>query len=235
MFISILLVMLALAIFSFFFFKKNTNTVSIEKQFTPIIFNDQSAYLEVSGLSKDEITQTVLNEINTSKVKVGGLEGIYLTVNQQIIGLREFISLIKSHFTPSNNSSLVSDNFLMGVVKNPVLPVGDSSEAGNGFFILLKVRSVADIFDSMRLWENNSLTDFHGFLGVNISSDTNYLFTKNFTDGIVENKNARVLYDNSGNIVLMYIFADDNSIIITDSESATEEIMLRPNSSQTKQ
>jgi len=231
MFISILFVMLALAIFSFFFFRKNANIVSVEKQFTPIIFNDQSAYLEVSGLNKDEIGQTVLNEINTSKVKNGGLEGIYPTVNQQIVGLREFISLIKSNFTPSNDLSLVSDNFLMGVVKNP----DTQTNTGTGFFILLKVRSIADIFDSMRLWENNLLTDLHGFLGVNISSDTNYLFTKNFIDGIVENKNARVLYDNSGNIVLMYIFADDNSVIITDSSNAAHEILLRLASSQVQQ
>jgi hypothetical protein len=87
----------------------------------------------------------------------------------------------------------------------------------------------------MRLWENNLLTDLHGFLGVNISSDTNYLFTKNFINGIVENKNARVLYDNSGNIVLMYIFADDNSIIITDSSNAAHEILLRLASSQVQQ
>jgi len=95
------------------------------------------------------------------------------------------------------------------------------------------VRSATDIFDSLRTWEPNILTDLHGFLGTKIGSDTSYLFTKDFTDSIIENKNARILYDNNNNIILMYIFADDNSVIITDSENAAHEIILRLASAQT--
>ena len=219
MLIGILLIVLSLAVLSFVFFKKNpnANTVPIEKQFVPLIFNDQSTYFEVSSLNKDEIIQTVLNEVNNTKAPNGGVEGIYLTENKQIVGLRQFLSLVKSNFVPSDNPLFVSDNFLLGAVN------GDTKS----FFILLKVRSAADIFDSLRIWENNLLSDLHGFLGINISSDTNYLFTKSFADGIVENKNARILYDQNGQIVLMYIFADDNSVVITDSLSVAQEIMLR--------
>jgi hypothetical protein len=71
------------------------------------------------------------------------------------------------------------------------------------------------------------LSDLHGFLGLNVSADTNYLFTKSFTDGIIGNKNARILSDQTGKTVLMYIFADDNSVIITGSQNAAQEIMLR--------
>mgnify|MGYP001572754622 FL=1 len=61
MLVSLVFIIFALATLSFFFFKKNSNTVAIEKQFTPIIFNDQSVFLEVSGFDRDKITQTVLN------------------------------------------------------------------------------------------------------------------------------------------------------------------------------
>ncbi|MEK7080921.1 MAG: hypothetical protein AAB902_00805 [Patescibacteria group bacterium] len=225
MFISILLLFLALATLSFFLFRKNINTIEVEKQFVPIIFSDQSAYLEVLGLNKDEIAQTVLNEINTTKVKSGGVEGIYLTENKQVVGLRRFISLIKGNFVPGNNTLFVNDNFLMGVV---------NSETKN-FFILLKIRSTADIFDALRIWEGKMLSDLRGFLGINLSSDTRYLFTKDFEDGIVENKNARLLYDKDGKLVVMYIFADDNSVIITNTPNAAHEIMLRLAGNQKKQ
>ncbi|MFZ1019835.1 MAG: hypothetical protein WAN61_02505 [Minisyncoccia bacterium] len=231
--LGIFLTILAFGLLAFFFFFKKNNVVPVASQFTPIIFNDQTVYLEVSGLNKDEIAQTVANEVVATKVKIGGLEGIYLTVSQKIIGLRQFLALIKSHYAPDNNTALLSDNFLMGVVKNSVSPA--PAGTGTGFFILLKVSSIADVFDPLRTWENNMLADLHGFLGVNISSGTDYLFKKDFTDGIVQNKNARILYDNNGNIVLMYIFADDNSVIITDSPSATNEVMLRLASSQEKQ
>ena len=79
------------------------------------------------------------------------------------------------------------------------------------------------------------LSDLAPFLSVNISRETNYLFTKDFEDGIVNNKNARILYDKNKKAVLMYIFADDNSVIITDTENAAREIMLRLASSKKKQ
>jgi hypothetical protein len=233
MLIGILLMFLALGTLSyFFFFKKDINTVPVAKQFVPIIFNDKSTFIEVLGFNKDEITQSILNQVNATEVQNGGVEGIYLTENKQIIGLRRFITLVKSNFIPGDNTLFVNDNFLMGVVNSGATSARATRE---GFFILLKVRSTADIFDALRAWETNLLTDLHGFLGINISKDTNYLFTKSFEDGIVENKNARMLYDKDGNLVLMYIFADDNSVIITNGQFAAHEIMLRLASAQTKQ
>lgn len=224
LFASVALVIFATAIFAFFFANQNTNTVSPEKQFVPIIFNDQSTYLEISGLNKEQITQTVLNEVRANKVQNNELEGIYLTENSTMIGLRRFLSLIGSNLVVNSNPVLINDNFLMGVVNSTT----------SGFFILIKVRSTGDIFDSLRAWENNMMNDLHGFIGIEISSTTNYLFSKSFTDGIIENKNARMLYDSDGNIVLMYIFADDNSVIITDSADAAHEVMLRLAGKQNK-
>lgn len=227
MFFSFLFVISAFALlFYFLFFRKEKEAVVAENQFTPIIFNDKSVFLEVSELKKEEIIQSVLGEINVTKVKVGGVEGIYLTENKKIIGLRRFFSLIKSNFIPGDNTIIVNDNFLMGTVKN---------DAEADFFILLKVNSIADIFNAFRAWEGKMFTDLYGFLGVNISADNNYLLTKEFKDGIVENKNARILYDKDDQIVLMYIFANDNFLLITDSQNATHEIILRLVSSKKKQ
>ncbi len=236
MFASFLFISFALIILFFFLLKKEDNTVSVEKQFTPIIFNDQSSLLEIAGLKKEEIVQTILNEINTTKVKVGGVEGIYLTENKQIIGLRRFISLIESNFTPGDNTLLVNDNFLLGVANNVGGgPASASAMAGKDFFILLKVRSTADIFNALRAWEGKMFSNLYGFFGLNISADTNYLLTKDFQDGIVDNKNARVLYDKDDQAVLMYVFADDNSVVITNSQNTAHEIILRLSSSQKKQ
>jgi hypothetical protein len=232
MILGVLFLVIALATVSFLILTRRASTVPVAPSFTPIIFSDRSVSLEISGLKKDDIEKTVLNEVNATPVNAGGLEGIYLTENKQPVGLRSFITLIGSVFAPSTNPLFVEDNFLLGVVKNQsdITPT-----SGTGFFILLKVRSSTDIFDSLRAWEPTMLTDLHGFLGVNEGSDTSYLFTKDFEDGIVENKNARILYDNSGNVVLMYIFADDNSVIVTDSDNAAHEIVLRLSAGQIEQ
>lgn len=236
MFASFLLITLTLIILSFFIFKKEDNSVLVEEQFTPIIFNDKSIFLEVAGLKRGEVAQVVLNEVNTTKVKKGGVEGIYLTENKQILGLRRFVSLIESSFVPGDNVLFVNDNFLMGVVNNVGSePAPDTISKGKDLFILLQVRSATDIFNALRAWEGKMFSELHTFFGVSISADTGYLLTKDFEDGIVENKNARILYGKDNQIVLMYVFADNNSIVITNSREATREIILRLSSGQKKQ
>jgi len=232
MLVGALLILLALATLSFFLFNRNIGTVKVEKQFMPLIFNDKTSFLEVSGLGKEEIAQIVSNQVNATQAKVGGVEGIYLTENKQIIGLRRFIAFIRSSFIPGDNMFFVSDNFLLGVVN---AKTNTARISGEGFFILLKVRSTADIFDALRAWERKMFFDLYGFLGIKLSSDTNYLLTKGFEDGIVDNKNARILSDQNGEIVLTYVFADNNSVIISNSANAIHEIVLRLASASKKQ
>jgi len=240
--VGALFLVLAFTTVIFLFFKKDNNTVNVPPQFIPLVFNDQITPLDITGLKADDIAQAVFNEISNTRVAPGQLEGIYLSENKQTIGIRRFLTLINSHLTLSDNTTFVSDNFLLGVVKNQTdtsattdATVTANTISGTGFFMLLKMRSPSDIFDSLHAWEPNILNDLHGFLGLNIDSTNNYLLTTNFTDGIVQNKNARILYDKNGNIVLMYVFADNNSVIVTDSQSAANEIILRLASNQVSQ
>ena len=230
MFMGILLLILAVALSVFFFIRKQRDqVVPVQTQTKPLIFSDKSTVFEISGIQKDQIAQEVFNESTNTTVKAGGVEAMYPTEKEQAVGLRKFITAIGSHFSPVDNTDFVSDNFLLGVVKNQA---NTSADSGTGFFILLKVRSATDIFNSLRAWEPNILNDLHGFFGIDLTTSTQYLFVKPFEDGIVENKNARILYDQNGNQVLMYIFADNNSVIVTDSISAAQEIILRLGSVQ---
>jgi len=105
---------------------------------------------------------------------------------------------------------------------------------GTDLFILLKVNSFADVFGQMRIWENKMFADLHDLFGIDIFTDTSYLLTKDFVDGVVQNKNARILYDDGGKIVFMYVYIDENFIVITNTEEATREVILRVNSSKIK-
>lgn len=233
MLVGFVLIFLALIILSYLLFKKeDINTIAVQKQFTPLIFNDKSEFIEVYGFNKDQVIETILRQINNTEVKIGGIKGIYLTENKQIIGLRRLISVIKGNFVPGEDKLFVSDDFLIGSM---LTGLKSTTPSAGDFFILLKTRSTADIFGPLRAWEGKMLTDLHKFVGVDLSAETNYLFTKDFEDGIIENKNARILHDKDGGIVLMYIFADDNSVIITNSQPTVHEIILRLASAEKKQ
>lgn len=230
MFISFLLVAVALAVLVFFaFFNDRINTVLVAP-LSSVIFMDQTDFLAIDGLTKVKIAETVSSQVNNTKTKIGGVNGIYLTENKKVIGFTRFSTLVKSSLT-ANQLALIGDNFLLGAFKSGLSSV--SPNVGD-LFMLLKVKSFPDIFPVMQSWESKMLYDLHEFFGVKLSPETNYLFTKSFEDGIVANKNARILRDNNSRIVLMYIFADDNSVIITNSESAVGELILRLNSSQIK-
>jgi len=234
---GILLIFVTLTILFFFLFKEDLDTVEIEKQFIPLIFNDKSEFIEVTGFEKGEMAETISGVIDKTTLKTGEVEGIYLTENKMVVGFKRFIELIKGNFispTTEDGVSFVSDNFLLGIVNNetgPARPPG--SGTGGDFFILFKVRSVTDVFNSMRAWEDKMFFDLHGFFGVSISSETSYLLTKDFNDGFVENKNARILYEGeTKKIVIMYVFADDNSVVVTNTPEVVREIISRLASGQ---
>jgi len=233
MFVSFLLILFGFFIFLYFLSTREPSTVPVEKQFVPLIFTDKSVYLEIKDLNKkEEIAQVVLNKVNTTEVKKGGLEGIYLVKNKKIVGLREFLTLTESNFFPNEDPFFVKDNFLMGVVNGETKPVSTDASQGGDFFLLIKVRAIADVFDSLRAWENKMFSDLRGFFGISLSAETKHLLIKDFEDGIVQNKNARILYDDEKNIIMVYVLADDNSVIIANTESTVREIMLRLASSR---
>jgi hypothetical protein len=91
-----------------------------------------------------------------------------------------------------------------------------------------------DIFKPLQLWETEMFSDLHAFFGQSITAENKYLLTEAFEDAIIENKNARVLYTKDGDISLMYVYIDENSVVIANTNTAVREIMLRLLSSQIK-
>jgi hypothetical protein len=220
---AVLVVLAVVAIVLVFLFRKEILMVEVKPQYVPIIFTDQTEFQEISELKKEAIVRIVLDKINTIEIKTGGIEGIYFKENQKILGLRRFLELIEANLDQSK-IDFVSDNFLIGIA---------NKETKNLFF-LIKMRSIVDIFDVMRTWENKMFFDLHQFFGVELNTDTKYLLEKSFEDGVVQNKNARILRDNNGTIIMMYVFAEEDSLIITNSEKTAEELILRLASGRVK-
>ncbi len=223
MFGGLILIVVSLFTLSSFFSKQEAPVVEISEQFVPLIFTDKSSLVEIKGLSKEEISQAISKELVDTPIKNGEVGGIYLTSDKKMIGLREFVSSIKGNFLPGS-LDFVSDKFLLGFVKNDK----------NDPFILIKVRSLSEVFEAMRSWEGKIFSDIYPFFNIEIANPE-YFLTKTFEDGIVENKNARILYDDTDSennslnkkIILMYVFADDNSVVITNTKDSAREIMLR--------
>ncbi len=229
--VSLSLIIIAfIALVSVAFLHNEVNRLFVATPSSSLIFTDSTDFKPIDGLTSAQVANTFRNQAENVKVKIGGIDGIYLTENNKVVGFKRFNALIESSFDLSK-ADIVNDNFLLGSYLNGLK--GGSPFAGNPF-ILLQVKSFFDAFPVMRAWERKMLYDLHGFFGMDITLENNYLFTKNFEDGILANKNARVLKDNGGNIILAYVFVDNTYVVIANSESVINEVSLRINGSQIK-
>ena len=193
-----------------------TNNVVPVQQSTSMIFTDTAQFLPIDNMTKDQIVQTIETEVSGTTVKSGGIEAIYLTENNKVIGFNRFATLLQIN-VPPEVLNYTNDNFLIGVYNG----------TSKTFFMLLKVNSFTDIFPGFKIWENKMFIDLHSLFGTAITVDTKDLLTKDFTDTIVGNKNARTLTDKNGNVILEYVYANDSSVVIIANDETANEIMLR--------
>ncbi len=212
----ILIIMALIAMASAALLGEKTAVVPLETPFAPAVFTDKNSFNEIKDLTAKEILSLIAAQVSGTDVKQNGVTGIFLLRNGQPLRFPDFVSLIKGHF-PSDGFSAVKD-FMLGAY---------NGQSGRDLFLLLKTASFSDIFNPLRAWERKMFSDLSGMFGKDLTAENKYLQTKDFTDGVVQNKNARILYDASGGIALLYMFADENSIIITDSIQTAEEIMSR--------
>ncbi len=224
MVLGVTMILCSLGIMFYFLLTREVETVEVPPQFVPLIFTDKTSFSDVTDLSKDVFIETVYRKVQEVTVKKGGIEGIYLVNNKNVVGFNDFLSRIKSELLLPKDVPVVNDNFLIGA----------ANDNTKDFFVLLRVKSFEDIFPQMRIWERKMFTELYGFFGIPLNAETNYLFIKDFEDGIIQNKNARILYGDDRSIVMMYIFVDDNHVLITNTEDATREVIRRLASSKVK-
>ena len=198
-------------------------SVEVAPRWQPRIFTDSSVLVEADGLKKDDISNAVYQEVVTSPIPRGEVEGIYLVEENNLMNFPRLVEATKAS-VPDNRIDIFGRNFMMGSFTN----------TNKSLFILLDVRSFQDAFPVMRFWEEKMFLDLHGFFGYKISASTEELLTKDFEDQVVQNKNARVLYDAQGNIVMMYVFVDEGSVVIASKEEAVKEVIARLAASQVR-
>lgn len=223
MFFSVLVVLLAIAgVMALLMYKKSNETVDVVPQATPVLFVDKTELLEVAGQDRQRIAGSVRGLVHATELGAGKIRDISITENNQPIGLERFLTLTEGSF-PIARTDLVR-NFFIGVLGRNT---GVEQGTGGELFFLLKVISLNDVFPTMRFWEKKMFGDLYEFFGIDITPETSYLLTKDFEDGVVENKNARILYDNNRNIVFAYVFIDDNTIVLATTPLPVREVILR--------
>jgi hypothetical protein len=99
----------------------------------------------------------------------------------------------------------------------PEMMFGAYVGAPNAPFIVFKVRNFEDALGGMLLFEPNMNSDFAPLMGENLSRIGQ---VGSFRDEVIGGVDARSLYDDFGNRVMMYSFIDQETLVITTSSAA---------------
>ncbi len=217
---GILLVALAIIAVIFVFISKSGTVAPEQSNVAPsLIFADSQKEINTTDLTLDKVFLSATSEVQSQTIKLNTIEQAYFTAEtpagKQILGTPDFFKLIRASTSPRLLRSLGS-TFMFGV----------HAYDGNQAFILFTTNSREDTLSGMLAWEDKLFDDTYQLFGIDIT-DKGYLFSKKFEDAIVQNKDARVIRDANGKIVLMYLFPTDNTLIITNGQNALQEVFTR--------
>ena len=135
-------------------------------------------------------------------------------IQEKNITLEELFIITGSKIPPALLRSL-DNNFLFGI----------HAFTENNPFLLFTVRSFNNAFSGMLEWEKTIFDDLTPLFALEqVDKDT---LNRSFEDVIIENQDLRALKDKEGNIVLLYAFANQETLIITTHEVTLDEILER--------
>jgi hypothetical protein len=103
-------------------------------------------------------------------------------------------------------------------------------EAKQSNFIIFRLSSFENAFAGMLAWEETLAEDI-GPLFKNSTKLATLYPTKEFEDITARNKDARVLRSETGEILLLYSFFDNNTLIITENDEAMRSLINKLSSS----
>ncbi|MDQ3245165.1 MAG: hypothetical protein M3P22_02375 [bacterium] len=215
--LGILFILLAIALlYLFFYFQNKKQIVEVTTPFKPLIYTDQYQLVPIDKLNTQEFKNSILHSVGNSDFLKDELVAFYLTENQKTINTMRFFALLESNLDTETIAHF-----------NPSFMLGTVEDLNKSIFILWKVDNFAGVFVGLQNWENKMFYDLHYLFNITLDKDNSYLLTKSFEDGVIQNKNARILYDNKGRIVMAYIFLDDTSILLTNNNNTAKEVLLR--------
>ncbi|MDO8579731.1 MAG: hypothetical protein Q7R72_02555 [bacterium] len=171
----------------------------------------------------------VLNSESDSLVLIGaklnaanaGLGNVYALVPTQNATSTVYadISLVFANVNmPDRLARSLASEYMIGTYTYDV----------NGPFIILKNTFFQNAFAGMLEWEKDMRNDLLSLIQVSHPSERSVTAnTDKFEDVVVSNIDARALRGNDGRIILAYIFADPETIVITTNENTLKYVLDR--------
>jgi len=197
-----------------------TTTTNIEA----LISYDDQVFLDMSNATSPiDISSIIQNELKKGG-KSGNIKALFLThianAKPELLQLTKFFSLLKVTAPPMLIRSL-SDEYLVGSYQ-------PTDGAGQGhLFLLFKTKDYNQSYAGLLGWEKTMLDDLFNLFNIDVSGDASSLLSKPWKDVVINNVDARAIYDDGGKALLYYLFINKDNFLITDNQDAIREVSSR--------
>lgn len=182
-----------------------------------IISYDTTSNLEIINLN--DLTQQLIDAKNET-ANGAGIKSISLFKKDIVSGLDRKVDTDEI-FTDLNLSAPGS---LIRSFTNSYM-IGFHGTDKPHPFIIFQTKDYEYSYAGMLEWESSLASDMSALFELAISGSK--LDDLQWKDVIINNKDARVLFDENNKPILYYLFADKENLIIADNENTIKEIISR--------
>jgi hypothetical protein len=223
---SIILIFGAVAYSYFLIQEKNTKNApeQLIKNIETFISYDDQSYIDTTSIVGITDLSESINEEVKKQTALGSIKTLFLTTTNN--GIRNFVT--SSEFfhqigaiVPAPLVRSLGEHFMIG----SHMPT--TANARPHLFLIFGTNDYNTAYAGMLEWEKTMLSDMFVLFKTDISTNRGNLFEKPFKDIILQNKDARILYDITGTDVLYYTFPTKDTFIITDNKETIEEVTTR--------
>ena len=233
---GIVLIVLALAALAYVLLPQAPAQPKVEEATPPLIHVDMTERITVGA---DDDRLTLLQKLEAARkrtsIALGLVERLYVveSASSSVSGAERefpasaFIGLLAPNAPPALPRSL-SDRFLLGI----------HSFDGNQPFLIFKTTSFEQTYAGMLAWEPSMRTDLLPLFerkprpripeeGTSTPSAAPQVNETGFVDRIVENHDARVVENGTGDILLLWAFVNRETLVIATNEYSLREAITR--------
>ncbi len=221
----------------YYLMKKNDENKPVEqviKNAEALISYDEKTYVDLTSTSnQSDIGEAIKDEMGKLG-KPGSIKSIFLTTTEngtgEILSLSGLLSRLKTNM-PGALVRALGDEYMMGVYTSNTM---GGLPATNNLFLVFSIKDFNQAYAKMLEWEETLLRNTFILFDIDVTGSRNLLLEKGWKDIIINNRDARILYDEDGEDVLYYIFVDKSNLLITGSQEAMKEVILRLLAKSTK-
>lgn len=237
--VSVLFILLGGAAIAYVVMGPPTVEPPTEVQASTIMYVDGSTEVELQDLDHTALVQKLATLRDNAGLSLGLMREFFMTLpasetsasgegaaGKRLATTQEVMALLSPNM-PENLSRALQPEFIMGV------HVFD----GNQAFIVFRTDAYQQAVAGMLDWEYAMRAELSPFFNRNPrprtpgeqtnSTTTPRVIPSSFVDRVVRNHDARVLYNEAGDIILLYAFLDQRTIAVTTNESTLFELASR--------